>query len=101
MRRRHVLATRAFCVQVLQLPFAECSHRRFESCCLKRLLENSSIFASSIQIQRRAPMRDRLVSHASLRANVAEILVRSGVVGIEVERLRQLRGGAIVLATEK
>ena len=46
-------------------------------------------------------MRDRLVQHASLCANVAEILLRSSVIGIKIERLRQLRSGAIVLAAEK
>src|SRR5205085_9700162 len=101
MRRRHVLATRAFCLQLFQLPFAECSHRRIESCCFERLLENSRIFTPSVEIQRRAPMRDRLVRHASLCANVSEVLVRSSVVRVKVECFRQLGGGAIVLTTEK
>src|SRR6266568_1012565 len=101
MRGRDVLAPRASCVQLLQLPLAECPHRRIESCGFERLFENSRIFASSVEIQRRTPMRDRLVRHASLCANVAEILVRSSVVRVKVECFRQLRGGAIVLATEK
>src|SRR5205814_132387 len=89
------------CVQLLQLPLAECPHRRIESRCFKPLLQNSRIFVPPVEIQCRAPMRDRLVGHASLCANVAEILVRSCVIGIEIERLRQLRGGAIVLAAKK
>src|SRR5207302_2731157 len=101
MRGRHVLATRAFCVQLLQLPFAECSNRRIKSCGFERLFENSRIFAPSVDAQRRAPMRDRLVQHASHRANIAEILVRSSVIGIKIQRFRQLRGSAIVLAAEK
>ena len=46
-------------------------------------------------------MRDRLVRHSSLCANVAEIFVRSSVIGIQIQRLRQLRCGAIVVAAEK
>src|SRR5207244_8119726 len=101
MRRRYLSAARSSCVQLLQLPFAERSHRRIESSCFERLFENARIVAPSVEIQRRAPMRDCLVRHASLCANVAEILVRSCVIGIEIERLRQLRGGAIVLAAKK
>src|SRR2546423_9587009 len=101
MRGRHVLATRALCVQLLQLPLAKCSHRRIESCRVERLFENSRIFASSVEIQCRAPMRDRLVRHASLCANVAEILMRSWIIGIQIQRFRQLLGGPIVLAAEK
>src|SRR5438552_14908445 len=101
MRGRDVLAPRAFCVKLLQLPFAECAHRRIESSCFQRLFENARIFAPSVEIQRRAPMRDRLVRHASLRANVSEILVRSSVVRVKIECFRQLRGRAIVLAAKK
>src|SRR5205814_10115047 len=74
---------------------------RIELRCCERFLENSRLFAPSVEVPCRAPMRDRLVQHASLCANVAEILVRSSVIGIKIERLRQLRSGAIVLAAEK
>src|SRR5207237_8223047 len=75
--------------------------RRIKSCGFERLFENSRIFAPSVEIQRRTPMRDRLVRHASLCANIAEIFVRSSVIGIKIQRFRQLRGSAIVLAAEK
>src|SRR6185295_5828012 len=97
MRGCDVLATRAFCVQLLQLPLAECSHRRIESSGLERLFENTRVFAPSVEIQRRTPLCDRLVRHASLCANIAEILVRRSVVGVKVERFCQLRSCAVVL----
>src|SRR5439155_16906647 len=83
------------------LPLAERSYRRIGSSSFERLFQNARICAPSVEIQSRAPMRDRLVGHASLCANIPEVLVRSSVVRVKVECFRQLRGGAIVLAAKK